>query len=132
MAERGPLRVGVVLSTREWWRRLHAYATDHSADVQVVVVRDEWDLVAGPGRTLLHLVVAGEVTLGEGSATIAGLSGALRLDWEPAVPCALIVRELDDPQLSDVWGARLLRMDLDVTALGPIGSLDLRVKEQRL
>ena len=41
MADRAPLRVGVVLSTREWWRRLHAYATDHSADVQVVVVRDE-------------------------------------------------------------------------------------------
>ena len=41
MADRAPLRVGVVLSTREWWRRLHAYATDHSADVEVVVVRDE-------------------------------------------------------------------------------------------
>src|SRR5262245_9589780 len=41
MADRAPLRVGVVLSTRQWWRRLHAYATDHSADVQVVVVRDE-------------------------------------------------------------------------------------------
>jgi hypothetical protein len=46
------------------------------------------------------------------------------------VPCTLIVRELDDPQLSDVWGARLVRIDLDVTALGPIGSLDLVVKEQ--
>jgi len=108
------------------WRR--TARLDHD----MVVVRDEWDLVAGPGRTLLHLVVAGAVTPGEGSATITGPSGALRLDWEPAVPCALIVRELDDPQLSDVWGARLLRMDLDVTALGPIGSLDLRVKEQRL
>ncbi len=41
MADRQPLRVGVVLSTREWWQRLHAHATDHSADVEVVVVRDE-------------------------------------------------------------------------------------------
>jgi len=107
------------------WRR--SARLDHD----VVVVRDEWDLVAGPGRTLLHLVVAGEVTLGEGSASIAGPSGTLRLDWEPAVPCALIVRELDDPQLSDVWGKRLLRLDLDVTALGPIANLDLVVKEQQ-
>lgn len=35
------MRIGVVLSTREWWRRLHAHAADHSADVEVVVVRDE-------------------------------------------------------------------------------------------
>ena len=41
MAGRQPLRVGVVLSTREWWQRLHAHATDHSVDVEVVVVRDE-------------------------------------------------------------------------------------------
>jgi len=107
------------------WRR--TARLDHD----MVVVRDEWDLVAGPGRTLLHLVVAGEVTTSEGSATIAGPSGTLRLDWAPAVPCAVLVRELDDPQLSDVWGTRLLRLDLDVTALGPIGSLDLVVKEQR-
>ena len=30
---------------------------------------------------------------------------------------------LDDPMLSDVWGDRLTRLDIDVTALGPIGTL---------
>ena len=34
------LRIGVVLSAGEWWRRLHAHAADHGSDVEVVVVRD--------------------------------------------------------------------------------------------
>jgi hypothetical protein len=39
MAQRTPLRVGAVLSSGDWGRRLHAHAADHS-DVEVVVVRD--------------------------------------------------------------------------------------------
>ncbi|MFT3852016.1 MAG: hypothetical protein QM733_04655 [Ilumatobacteraceae bacterium] len=34
------LRVGVVLSTADWWSRLNAYAADHGSNVEVVVVRD--------------------------------------------------------------------------------------------
>jgi hypothetical protein len=34
------LRIGVVLSTGDWWSRLNAYAADHGANVEVVVVRD--------------------------------------------------------------------------------------------
>jgi len=100
-------------------------------DHDVVVVRDSWELAPGPGRTVLHLVVAGTVTLGEGGAVIDSAGGTLRLDWAPAVPCTLTVRELDDPMLTDVWGPRLVRMDVDVTGLGPIGTLDLTIKEQR-
>jgi hypothetical protein len=33
------------------------------------------------------------------------------------------VRTLDDPLLNDVWGERLTRLELDVSALGPIGTL---------
>lgn len=40
MAAERPLRVGVVLSSAEWWSRLNAYAADHSSNVEVVVVRD--------------------------------------------------------------------------------------------
>jgi hypothetical protein len=40
MALRQPLRVGAVLSSATWWRRLHAHAADHGSDVEVVVVRD--------------------------------------------------------------------------------------------
>ncbi len=34
--------------------------------------------------------------------------------------------------LSDVWGDRLTRLEIDVTALGPVGTLDLTVKEHSM
>jgi len=34
-------RIGVVLSPRPWASHLHAYATDHVADLEVIVVRDQ-------------------------------------------------------------------------------------------
>ena len=40
MAARAALRVGAVLSSEDWWRRLNAHAADHGSDVEVVVVRD--------------------------------------------------------------------------------------------
>src|SRR5258706_13402646 len=46
MTARAALRVGVVLSTAEWWGRLSAHAADHGVDVEVVTVRD--------GRALLE------------------------------------------------------------------------------
>ena len=104
------------------WRR--TAKLDHD----VVSVRDSWELGAGGGATVVHLVVAGSVALGDGHAVI---DGKLRVEWEPKVPCRLTPRPLGDPMLSDVWGASLTRMDLDVTALGPIGTLDLTVKEQQ-
>ncbi|RSM65376.1 hypothetical protein DMB66_16050 [Actinoplanes sp. ATCC 53533] len=101
-----------------------------------VTVRDSWELAPGgsAGPTLIHLVVAGRVSAGDGHARIIALDGAgvVDLAWEPAgAPVTVTVRELDDPLLRDVWGDRLTRLDIDVTALGPIGSLDLSVKEQR-
>jgi hypothetical protein len=33
--------------------------------------------------------------------------------------------------LRDVWGDRLTRLEIDVTALGPAGALDLTVEELR-
>ncbi|MDP3950814.1 MAG: hypothetical protein Q8Q19_09200, partial [Microbacterium sp.] len=40
----------------------------------------------------------------------------VRLTWPKDVRASLTVRMLDDPMLSDVWGERLTRIDLDVTA----------------
>jgi hypothetical protein len=40
MVEREVLRVGAVLSSGDWWRRLNAHAADHGSGVEVVVVRD--------------------------------------------------------------------------------------------
>jgi hypothetical protein len=99
-----------------------------------VTVRDTWDLdPAFPdGPVLVHFVVAAEaVRLSGGRAEITALGGGvLALTWAPAeVPGAIMVRELDDPMLSDVWGDRLTRLALDVTALGPAGTIELTIEE---
>ncbi|WIM98525.1 heparinase II/III family protein [Actinoplanes oblitus] len=99
-----------------------------------VTVTDQWELAPGADLpTRIHLVLAGAVSLGDGHAEVRALDGAgvLRLSWNPPVPCGISVRELDDPLLSDVWGDRLTRLEIDVSGLGPIGTLDLTVKEPR-
>jgi len=40
------------------------------------------------------------------------------------------VRELDDSMLSDVWGHRLTRLAIDVTAMGRVGTFTLTVEER--
>ncbi|MEU4240036.1 heparinase II/III family protein [Actinoplanes sp. NPDC026619] len=109
------------------WRRTARLVND------VVLISDAWELADEPGSTMIHYVVAGSVSVGDGFAEIVALEGAgsVVLTWMPAVACSLTVRELDDPMLSDVWGPRLTRLDIDVTGLGPIGGLELSVKEQR-
>jgi hypothetical protein len=52
------------------------------------------------------------------------------VSWEPPAPVTTTIRELDDPLLRDVWGDRLTRLDIDLTAQGPTGTLQLTVKEQ--
>jgi hypothetical protein len=100
-----------------------------------VTVRDSWRLGPVPhGPTHVHLIVAGEVRVGYGTATIVARddAGVVLLAWEPAdAPCTATVRELDDPMLREVWGDRLTRLDIDVTRCGPAGTLDLTIKEQR-
>ncbi len=99
---------------------------------RTVTVRDQWELApAGHTPTRIHLVVAGRVRVGAGHAVVTALDGAgmLRLSWSPPVPCATTVRELDDPLLSEVWGDHLTRLEIDVSGLGSIGTLDLTVKE---
>ncbi|GAA2674667.1 heparinase II/III domain-containing protein [Actinoplanes palleronii] len=100
----------------------------------VVTVRDQWELApAGRAPTRIHLVLAGAVRTGAGYAEVTALDGAgvLRLAWSPPVPSATTVREPDDPLLSSVWGDHVTRLEIDVSGLGPIGTLDLTVKEQR-
>jgi hypothetical protein len=100
-----------------------------------ITVRDAWRLAgsAGEAPTVLHLLLAGAVTTWPGRAEVVALDGAgvLAITWDPARPGTLLVRDLDDPMLTAVWGDRLTRLDIDVSALGPIGSLDLTCEEQR-
>ncbi|WP_436521140.1 heparinase II/III domain-containing protein [Actinoplanes sp. HUAS TT8] len=112
------------------WRRTARLDRDRAE----VTVRDQWELApAGLAPTRIHLVVAGGVRVRPGRADITARDGAgmLRLSWSPPVPCATTVRELDDPLLSDVWGDHLTRLEIDVSGLGAIGTLDLTVKEQQ-
>ena len=100
-----------------------------------ITIDEEWEFAAdGDGDagterpTRVHLIVAGAVDLqaDQGQACITALEGAgtVRLQWQPtAIPVTATVRELDDPYLTDVWGDRLTRLEIDVTALGPSGSL---------
>jgi hypothetical protein len=101
-----------------------------------ITVRDSWRLDpavdAAPSR--LHLIVAGRVSLGRGRAEITALDGAgtVCVAWSPAdAPCTVTVRDLDDPMLRDVWGDRLTRLEIDVTASSPVGTLELTVEELR-
>ena len=67
-----------------------------------------------------------------GWAELTALEGAgsVRLTWEPAsAPCTTTVRMLDDPMLSDVWGDQLTRLEVDVTALGPTGTIVWTIEE---
>jgi hypothetical protein len=93
-----------------------------------VRVRDSWDLAPSthPEPTRAHLVLAGAVELGDGHAVVTAPDGAgsVRLTWEPmSARVDTTVRMLDDPMLSNVWGDRLTRLDVDVSAFGPTGTL---------
>ncbi len=99
------------------WRR--TVRLDRTA--QRVEILDAWTdgcTTGGSGRTQVRMLIAGDITLGSGCATVVPLDGArpVRITWPAGIPAALVVRELDDPMLADVWGSRLTRLDLDVAA----------------
>ncbi|PPG26543.1 hypothetical protein C5E10_16640 [Pseudoclavibacter sp. RFBG4] len=49
-------------------------------------------------------------------ATVTPLAGAprIRITWDEGVHASLTPIDLEDPMLADVWGPRLVRLDLDV------------------
>ncbi|SDT28879.1 heparinase II/III domain-containing protein [Actinoplanes derwentensis] len=81
-----------------------------------VTIRDTWELAPSPGPgsapTVIHLIVAGDPEPGF---------------LPDGLPYSIVVKELDDPMLSGVWGSRLTRLDIDVTSLGPVGTYELSV-----
>ena len=69
--------------------------------------------------TQVRMLLAGEVRREPASSVlVTPLDGAtpVRISWPDGVAATLVVRDLDDPMLAGVWGARLTRLDLDVTA----------------
>jgi len=100
------------------WRR--TASLDRTAGV--VRIRDVWDLAgaANPDHaapTFLHLLCAGEVEVGSGTATVRPAPGSATvvLRWPPDVPAETEEWMLDDPMLRAPWGDRLTRLALDVS-----------------
>jgi hypothetical protein len=106
---------------QHWWR---AVSLDPGAET--VTVEDSWTFSdAAPvadadGSTAWHWLLAGDVTLTSGRAQVRftpdggpATVRVLSLTWDPdAVDGELDVRELDDPELSAVWGEHLARLRL--------------------
>jgi hypothetical protein len=120
---------------RRWWRTARLDRVSGR-----VTVRDSWqlELESDPAQDVqpswTHWIVAGQVSLAPGHADITALDGAgtVRVTWFPEhAPCGTTVRDLSDPLLREVWGARLTRLEIDVTALGPAGAVELTVEELR-
>lgn len=87
-----------------------------------VLVEDAWSLEPWDGAseppTVLHLLLAGDVEQTEGGVRVVPVDGAtpVEIRWD-GYPSSLVEKALDDPMLSEVWGKRLTRLDLDVTGL---------------
>lgn len=97
------------------WRR--SAALDRMAGV--VRVSDAWrGAPTTDGATTLNLVIAGTVSSLENGIRVAPLDGAtpVVIRWPDGIRSTRTVRTLDDPVLSDVWGERLTRIELDVSA----------------
>lgn len=120
---RAPMRVGVVLSTREWWRRLHAHAVDHSPDVEVVVVRDERSVL----ESGLQVVCTDDTVLWFTRATVSRVEAAgvtvvgVRAAQSPASDTALETIGLTHRVSDSVAPAALLEL---LTRLRPRDAFD--------
>lgn len=99
------------------WRR--SVALQREAGRGQVVIADAWQ--AEPDEesrpTRVHLVIAGDIEPVQNGVRVTPLSAAtpVRIRWGDGIRSSTVERDLDDPMLSQVWGARLTRIDLDVT-----------------
>lgn len=95
------------------WRR--TAALDRAAGS--VRVTDAWHS-AGSDGTRLNLVVAGSVSALADGIRVSPLDGAtpVVVRWPAGIRMTGTERMLDDPLLSEVWGERLTRIELDVSS----------------
>jgi hypothetical protein len=113
----------------ESWRRVARL--DRSTGT--VVVRDAWRFADDGPRagSCVRVLLAGEVARDDDGLLVHALddAGSVRLRWSgDVVGAELEVRALDDPMLSDVWGAALTRLTLSLAA-GRTGSVAVTFEE---
>ena len=118
------------------WTRTAALDRDSGA----VEITDDWELAedlspgrcAGPSTLRLRYLLAGQVsTLGPGLVEVRPTEGAstMLLTWNPAhARPTLEVRPLDDPMLTQVWGAQLTRLTLEIDDAGQATTETLLVR----
>jgi hypothetical protein len=102
------------------WRRSATLDRENGA----VRVADAWSGVPSGRPTTLTLVIAGSVspvnTAGRTTwgVRVTPLDGAtaVSIQWPAGVDAVCTERTLDDPMLSEVWGERLTRIELDVSS----------------
>jgi hypothetical protein len=98
-----------------------------------VTVTDTWELDPAPEATpsAVHYLLAGEVALEPGRAIVTSLAAdTVVLSWLPPLPAEAVVRTLDDPMLSGVWGDHLTRLSIDL-GTGTSGCLTASVEVLR-
>ncbi|WP_158685250.1 heparinase II/III domain-containing protein [Microbacterium halophytorum] len=109
----------------ETWLRTVAHEGDDG-----IRISDRWRFSgdASGSPTEIRFLIAGDVELAPGRARITPLAGApaIELTWNEAALAVLTPRDLDDPMLSEIWGARLVRLDIDIAGLT---ALDVRVRQ---
>ncbi|GAB6903539.1 heparinase II/III domain-containing protein [Kineosporia succinea] len=108
--------------TDHWWR-----SAQFDRRSGVITVTDAWSLTPGTGSSQVRYLLAGDVHLTPGRATVVHGDASVTLSWESGEPARLDVLPLNDPMLADVWGERLTRLSLDVGA-APTGSLNVVVE----
>ena len=83
------------------------------------------------------MLLAGDVTLAHGSALArfapdgvdVASARALAITWDPdAVDAELDARDLDDPELTAVWGEHLTRLRLTARAETPSGTFRVTMR----
>uniref|UniRef100_UPI00289E9CF5 heparinase II/III domain-containing protein n=1 Tax=Microbacterium sp. TaxID=51671 RepID=UPI00289E9CF5 len=83
----------------------------------IVRVTDEANPPSTGAPSTLNLVIAGGVSALDDGVRVVPLDGAapVVVRWPAGIRSAHTVRLLDDPMLSEVWGERLTRIELDVS-----------------
>ncbi|GAA1980313.1 heparinase II/III domain-containing protein [Microbacterium pumilum] len=100
------------------WRR--SVTLHRDSECARVVIDDSWGYEPDDTErtTTVRLLVAGAVESLQDGLRVTPLGDArpVRVAWDSGIRAATVVRDLDDPMLSDVWGPTLTRIELDVTA----------------